>query len=102
MLIKAAINGARTRSEYPAVPITPSEQAEEAAVAVAAGAGAVHVHIRGSDDVSHATGQVCIRGLNHQMIMIWHQTIGGHIDIKKISSLLKQIDNLLVISFLKK
>lgn len=56
MLIKAAINGARTRSEYPAVPITPSEQAEEAAVAVAAGAGAVHVHIRGSDDVSHATG----------------------------------------------
>ena len=49
MLIKAAINGTRTRTEHPAIPITPAQQAGEAAAAVAAGAGAVHVHVRGSD-----------------------------------------------------
>jgi uncharacterized protein (DUF849 family) len=49
VLIKAAINGTRTRKEHHAIPITPAQQDEEAAAAVAAGAGAVHVHIRGSD-----------------------------------------------------
>ena len=49
MLIKAAINGTRTRTEHPAIPITPAQQAGEAAAAVAAGARAVHVHVRGSD-----------------------------------------------------
>ena len=46
MLIKAAINGNRTSKEHPAIPVTPAEQAEEAAAAVAAGAGAIHVHVR--------------------------------------------------------
>jgi uncharacterized protein (DUF849 family) len=49
VLIKAAINGPRTRREHPAIPITPAQQASEAAAAVAAGAGAVHVHVRGLD-----------------------------------------------------
>lgn len=49
MLIKAAINGGRTRAEHPGIPVTPEQQAEEAAAAVAAGAGAIHVHVRGSD-----------------------------------------------------
>jgi len=49
VLIKAAINGGRTRAEHPAIPVTPEEQAKEAAAAVAAGAGAIHVHVRGSD-----------------------------------------------------
>jgi uncharacterized protein (DUF849 family) len=49
MLIKAAINGPRTRAEHPAIPITPVQQAREAAASVAAGAGAVHVHIRSAD-----------------------------------------------------
>jgi uncharacterized protein (DUF849 family) len=49
VLIKAAINGTRTRKEHPAIPITPAQQAGEAAVAVAAGAGAIHVHVRGAD-----------------------------------------------------
>ena len=48
MLIKAAINGTRARTEHPAIPITPAQQASEAAGAVSAGAGAVHVHIRDS------------------------------------------------------
>ncbi|UCD76960.1 MAG: 3-keto-5-aminohexanoate cleavage protein [Desulfobacterales bacterium] len=46
MLTKAAINGVRTQEEHPAIPSTPTQQAEEASAAVAAGAGAVHVHVR--------------------------------------------------------
>ncbi|HEY0790394.1 MAG TPA: 3-keto-5-aminohexanoate cleavage protein [Chthoniobacterales bacterium] len=46
MLLKAAINGRRTRSEHPAAPITAGQQAMEAARAVRAGAGAIHVHPR--------------------------------------------------------
>jgi uncharacterized protein (DUF849 family) len=46
MLLKAAINGRRSRNEHPAIPINPSQQAEQAAIAVKAGAGAIHVHPR--------------------------------------------------------
>lgn len=46
MLIKAAINGSRTQNEHPAIPVTPAQQAVEAAAAIAAGAGAIHVHVR--------------------------------------------------------
>ena len=68
MLIKAAINGARTRAEHPAVPLTPDEQARDAAAAIAAGAGAIHVHVRdctgreslAGDDVARA--MAAIRG----------------------------------------
>jgi uncharacterized protein (DUF849 family) len=62
MLLKAAINGKRSRNEHPAIPINPSQQAHQAAIAVEAGAGAIHVHPRdksgyeslGSDDVAAA------------------------------------------------
>lgn len=49
MLIKAAINGTRTRSEHPVIPVTPENQAGESAAAIAAGAGAIHVHVRNLD-----------------------------------------------------
>lgn len=49
MLLKVAINGARTPAEHRIIPVTPTRQAEEAAAAVAAGAGAVHVHVCGPD-----------------------------------------------------
>jgi len=63
-----------------------------------------HIVFLGVDtvEVSHAARQVCIRALDHQMIMIWHQTMGSHVDIKKISCLLEQIDKLLVIGFINK
>jgi uncharacterized protein (DUF849 family) len=62
MLLKAAINGKRSRNEHPTIPINPSQQARQAASAVAAGAGAIHVHPRdengdeslASDDVAAA------------------------------------------------
>ncbi|WP_029031348.1 3-keto-5-aminohexanoate cleavage protein [Salinarimonas rosea] len=46
MLLQAALNGARTRAEHPAVPLTPDELAADAAAVVAAGVGALHVHPR--------------------------------------------------------
>ena len=49
MLLKAAINGRRAQGEHPAIPITPGQLADEAAMAVAAGAGAIHVHPRDSN-----------------------------------------------------
>lgn len=49
MLLEAALNGARTRSEHPALPIHPRELAEAARAALVAGAGAVHFHPRSSD-----------------------------------------------------
>lgn len=44
--MKCCLNGARTRAEHPAVPITAEELALEAAAAVAAGAFALHMHPR--------------------------------------------------------
>lgn len=49
MLIKAALNGGRTRTEHAGVPITPEELAASAKEAVAAGAGAIHFHVRSAD-----------------------------------------------------
>lgn len=46
LLIQAALNGTRTRAEHPAVPLTTSELARDAAACVAAGAGAIHLHPR--------------------------------------------------------
>jgi uncharacterized protein (DUF849 family) len=49
MLLQAALNGARTPDEHPALPVTPAELARDAAAAVAAGARSVHVHPRAAD-----------------------------------------------------
>lgn len=47
--MQAALNGRRTRSEHPAVPITPAEIAAEGRDVVAAGACSIHFHPRGAD-----------------------------------------------------
>jgi uncharacterized protein (DUF849 family) len=55
MLIKAAINGGRMRSEHAAVPVKPEEQAADVVACIKGGAGAVHLHVRstlGDDDRS--------------------------------------------------
>ena len=46
MTIQAALNGTRSWTEHPEVPITPWKQATEAKASVAAGANAIHVHVR--------------------------------------------------------
>jgi len=45
-LIKAAVNGGRTRTEAPGVPLTPAEIAADASTALDAGAAVVHAHVR--------------------------------------------------------
>jgi len=46
MLIKAAINGGRTKAEHTAVPVSPEEQAAAVRDCLQAGAGAIHLHVR--------------------------------------------------------
>lgn len=46
MLLKAALNGARTPGEHPALPARPEQLAAAGAAAVTAGAGALHLHVR--------------------------------------------------------
>jgi uncharacterized protein (DUF849 family) len=59
MLLKAAINGKRSRQDHPAIPINPSQQAQQAAIAVKAGAEAIHVHPRDKNgQESLASGDV--------------------------------------------
>lgn len=60
-MIQIALNGARARSENPAIPFTVPEMAASAREAVAAGAGSVHFHVRRSDgQESIAPGDVAI------------------------------------------
>jgi uncharacterized protein (DUF849 family) len=47
-VLQACLNGRRSRSEHPAVPLTPEELAADARRAVAAGAAELHVHPRAS------------------------------------------------------
>lgn len=49
MLIKVAVNGNRTPSDHPAIPVSAETQAADAQAAVSAGAGAIHVHVCGPD-----------------------------------------------------
>ena len=59
MGVKACLNGARTRAEHPAVPLTPAELAADAAAARHAGAFAVHVHPRDVDGVQTLGTAAC-------------------------------------------
>lgn len=46
MIVKACLNGTRTRADHPRCPVTPEELAAEGLSAVNAGAAALHVHPR--------------------------------------------------------
>jgi len=64
MLIKAALNGGRSRSERSAIPITPQELASSAKEVVAAGAGAIHFHVRGVDERESLDGDAVALAVN--------------------------------------
>jgi uncharacterized protein (DUF849 family) len=51
MLIQAAINGSRTKTEHPAIPVTAEQQAQESRAAVAAGSSSIHVHVRDASGI---------------------------------------------------
>jgi len=59
ILVKACLNGGRTREEHAAVPLTPAELAGAAAGAVAAGAGALHIHPRGESGAETLDPDAC-------------------------------------------
>jgi uncharacterized protein (DUF849 family) len=48
MLVKAAINGGRSKTEHAAVPVSPDEQASAVVECLRAGANAIHLHVRSS------------------------------------------------------
>jgi uncharacterized protein (DUF849 family) len=64
MLIKAALNGGRSRSEHSAIPLTPQELASSAKEVVAAGAGAIHFHVRGVDERESLDGDAVALAVN--------------------------------------
>lgn len=46
MLIKAAINGGRSKADHVKVPVSPDEQAADVVECLQAGANAIHLHVR--------------------------------------------------------
>ena len=59
VLLKACLNGARSREDHDAVPLTPDELAADALAAADAGAAAVHVHPRADDGSETLEGRHC-------------------------------------------
>jgi uncharacterized protein (DUF849 family) len=62
-LLKACLNGARTRGEHPAIPRTPDELAAEARDAVDGGAKVLHVHPYDADDQETLAAEPCAAAL---------------------------------------
>lgn len=52
MLIKAAINGGRSKAEHTAAPVSPDEQASAVVNCLKAGANAIHLHVRSSSSAA--------------------------------------------------
>lgn len=59
ILVKAALNGGRHRTEHEAVPVTAEQLAADARAAVERGAAALHVHPRGADERETLDAAVC-------------------------------------------
>jgi uncharacterized protein (DUF849 family) len=59
MAVKACLNGGRTRTEHPAVPLTAAEIAADARAVRSAGAFAVHVHPRDSAGAQTLSEAAC-------------------------------------------
>ena len=59
ILVKACLNGPRTKGEHEAVPILAAEIASDASAVVEAGAGALHLHPRDSDGRETLASEPC-------------------------------------------
>lgn len=62
--LQAALNGARTDAEHPAIPRTPNELAVAARAAIDAGAEVVHVHAFDADGVETLAPEPCAAALS--------------------------------------
>lgn len=68
MLIKAALNGGRSRKLVGYIPESPADLATEAQKSVAAGAGALHVHVRdenGQESLAPGDVGAALRAIRH-------------------------------------
>ena len=63
MLIKAAINGGRTKIEHASIPVTPNEIASAVVECLNAGASAIHFHVRSEDGHESLAGEDLARTL---------------------------------------
>jgi len=57
MLIKAAINGGRSKTEHPAIPVSPKEIAAAVLECLNSGVSAIHFHIRSQDSNESLAGE---------------------------------------------
>jgi len=64
MLLKACLNGRRTKSEHPKVPVTAGELARDAKRCFEAGAGAVHFHPRNAEGKETLDPRVVLLSVN--------------------------------------
>jgi len=58
VLLQATLNGALSKDDHPAVPVTAQELARDAATCLAAGAGGLHIHPRDEDGSESLTAEV--------------------------------------------
>ncbi|HEV7797213.1 MAG TPA: 3-keto-5-aminohexanoate cleavage protein [Pyrinomonadaceae bacterium] len=67
MLIKAAINGGRSKAEHAAVPLSPEEQAAAVVQCLKAGAGAIHLHVRAVSDLKSSNSHAELQSGNESL-----------------------------------
>jgi uncharacterized protein (DUF849 family) len=75
-VIKAALNGRRTRAEHSAIPITPQELAASAKESFSAGAECIHYHVRGADGLESLDPKDLASSLNAMRTAIPSTPIG--------------------------
>jgi len=71
--VKACLNGGRTRTEHPAVPLTPAELAADAIAVRKAGAFAVHVHPRDGAGEQTLNVRACDPFARAAAVRAWRQ-----------------------------
>jgi uncharacterized protein (DUF849 family) len=70
MLIKAAINGGRSRADNSAVPVSPTELASDVVECLKAGAGAIHLHVRSTSGNSSEKESLQAKDVERSMLAV--------------------------------
>jgi uncharacterized protein (DUF849 family) len=75
MLIKAAINGGRSRAEHPAVPVSPDEQGAAVVDCLRAGADAIHLHVREISGDKRSTAASWVESLRSEKESLYAEDV---------------------------
>ena len=76
MLIKAAINGGRAKTEHPSIPVSPEEIAAAIVECLNTGASAIHFHIRSQDGYESLAAEDLARTLQAIRIVAPEAQVG--------------------------